>query len=341
MICREPSTGSLNESLQVINLLVGRIFFNIYESGLIEQQIISKFKRKLEISPLPTFLEGISISEILLSKQPPLLSHVQLHRCTDMGDLSFFGTLFLASELSIVLEGKVVSEALPLVKRLKKFTLPITVRATIRSMKGRALVHLKRPPSDRIWFGFLEKPVIDLQLEPVIASTAVSISMILEFLEDCAIDAINSSVVYPSMEDVAMIPRYESTQFPFVCQCLDAYSTTGLGKEDLSGAAAVSPFIRLKTSKSITSSDHYVPPLPPNTTNSSPSESFSMEGQSADKSGETSSSHQSLALISNFSQTFVSSSTSSLMEETNYAFIPKPKSALTKRPRSSSHNSNL
>lgn len=347
----------------MINLLVGRIFFNISQAGLIEQQIIGKFRRKLEISPLPPFLEGLSITEIALSKQPPLLSQIELHRCTDVGDLSFFCSLSLASEIAIVVEGKVVSDALPLVKRLKRFTIPITVRATIRSVSGRALVHLKRPPSDRIWFGFLEKPTIDLQLEPVIASTTVSIAIILEFLEGCAIEAINNSIVYPSMEDVAVIPQYESTQFPLVCQCLNAYRN----ENDSFDLRTVSPSLKQRSKSagsftkqqgtsvesssskqrgdsvgpSSTTTSYYIPPMPPNATGgSSTSESpSSTEGEltngGSKEEGTPSSSSKNISILS---QSFVHSSTTSLLDETNYVFISRPKSALTRRTRSSSHN---
>ena len=303
------------ETLQVLNLLVGRIFFNIFDSGHIEREIVSRFKRKLELAPLPVFLSDFSISAIAICKQPPLLNHMQLHRCTDMGDLSLFAGVVLDSELSVSVKGKVLSEHVPLVGMFSSFELPIEVKVCIRRIEGKALISIRRPPSDRLWFGFVEKPIVELDLEPIVASCAISISVILDFIRTRAIDAIYSALVYPSMEDVLVIPPYESASFPLVKDCLNPYGINNRKEENVSEIIPNSKYKRdggidkdsecknysdLKRdsestgtslsqvpSKEIirTASSMYIPPMPPNmngnsTSGSSPSESECADFQS-------------------------------------------------------------
>ena len=269
---KKPSGLALehDESLNVLNLLIGRIFFNIFDSGHIEKEIVSRFKRKLELSPPPSFLSDFALTDVKIFNHPPLINHVQLNRFSDMGDLSLFAGIVLDSKVSLVIQGKVLSEHVPIVGKFKAFEIPIEIKVTLKKIEGKALISIRKVPSDRMWFGFMEKPKIDLSIEPVVASHAINISIILDFIQAQAIEVINSSLIYPCMEDVLVLPPYESCSYPIVWQCLNPYSDGNVSHDTMSFNDEFSIRSRVPSKELIKSkSSMYIPPLPPNNSETS------------------------------------------------------------------------
>ncbi len=50
-------------------------------------------------------------------------------------------------------------------------------------LKGRLVVNVPPPPSDRLWYGFRDKPTLRVRLQPKFGETMVTIPKVLESLE--------------------------------------------------------------------------------------------------------------------------------------------------------------
>jgi len=50
-------------------------------------------------------------------------------------------------------------------------------------LEGKLLLRIKKPPSNRVWVGFYETPVMDLAIEPVFSSRQIKYTMVLRAIE--------------------------------------------------------------------------------------------------------------------------------------------------------------
>jgi len=67
--------------------------------------------------------------------------------------------------------------------RFKPYTVNLLLAVVINSLSGNLLLHIKPPPSNRLWFGFTQLPTMDISVEPVVSERKVQWSMVKRLIE--------------------------------------------------------------------------------------------------------------------------------------------------------------
>ncbi|KAA3675158.1 uncharacterized protein DEA37_0009997 [Paragonimus westermani] len=81
---------------------------------------------------------------------------------------------------------------------------PIVLEAEIQALGGTLLINIPPPQTDRIWFGFRPNPQLRLKVRPRVGEKAVTMSRILEWIENRVTLEFQRLVVLPNMADVYM-----------------------------------------------------------------------------------------------------------------------------------------
>lgn len=205
--------------LRVVNLLAGRLFFNIFQSGVIEDAIHASFKRTMELAAPPSFLGAVSITEISIGDHLPLLTGLRMHRMSDGGECSFYVDVSFQGAIRIEVETSIDLSKVPVLSTLSARTIPIVVAVQMLGFSGQAIVSAKAPPSDRLWLCFVKKPDLEIKIQPTVSTTAIRMELLVSFLEGRIKGAIHDAVVFPAMIDVPSVP-FQSRRFKSLHQML-------------------------------------------------------------------------------------------------------------------------
>ncbi|TGZ60812.1 hypothetical protein CRM22_008326 [Opisthorchis felineus] len=81
---------------------------------------------------------------------------------------------------------------------------PIVLEAEIQALSGTLLVNIPPPPSDRLWYGFQPNPQLRLKARPRVGEKAVTMSRILEWIENRVALEFQRLLVLPNMDDVSI-----------------------------------------------------------------------------------------------------------------------------------------
>uniref|UniRef100_F6HE73 Uncharacterized protein n=1 Tax=Vitis vinifera TaxID=29760 RepID=F6HE73_VITVI len=90
------------------------------------------------------------------------------------------------------------------IQNTTSFTVPLAMAIRVTSLRGTVRLHIKPPPSDRLWFGFSSMPDIDFHLESSIGEHKITISHIVLFLTNRFKAAIRDTLVLPNCESVCI-----------------------------------------------------------------------------------------------------------------------------------------
>jgi hypothetical protein len=85
----------------------------------------------------------------------------------------------------------------------KPYTINLELVVLVQAVHGNLCVRIKKPPSNRIWWGFTSMPKLDLRVVPVVSDRKIQINMVLKAIEKQIRDAVAESIVLPNMDDLA------------------------------------------------------------------------------------------------------------------------------------------
>lgn len=226
------STSANNDSnLDWLNVLVGRIFFQCFRATDLTQSIYLKFERKMTQSPeLPKWLGKIEIDRILMGMSAPFLSNARLHSLSGDGnvicsmDLSYpggfvigLGTTIIPGNIPMSILGNnsfssFIGASIGGISgggaNATNNGIAVGIQLRIKSLVGRLLIHIKEPPSDRLWYGFVGEPAMEVDIDIKIVNTSVDwLSTILRgIISDLIIKSIKDMMVLPLMDDIPLPP---------------------------------------------------------------------------------------------------------------------------------------
>lgn len=189
------------EYTQWFNALIGRLFLGLKDSDLVMQYIAAKFTEKFDaISESSDLVGDIEILEISTGCAAPIVTDMALRELTPEGHLTVSAGVAYSGKFKVHLATKIKLAA---VSTVTVAEIPVELAATLKSFSGTVLIIIKPPPSERIWYSFETMPDIDLDIEPVIYDTPISLSMVTNFLKSKIVNSVRDYMVYPHMEDYA------------------------------------------------------------------------------------------------------------------------------------------
>ena len=65
----------------------------------------------------------------------------------------------------------------------KPYVVDLVLAVVIKSFEGNVLMHIKRPPSNRLWYGFTQPPKMEIEIQPVVSERKIQIGMVLKAVE--------------------------------------------------------------------------------------------------------------------------------------------------------------
>ncbi|WVR06287.1 hypothetical protein IAU60_003317 [Kwoniella sp. DSM 27419] len=187
------------------NAMLGRVFFALYKTDALEQFIIGKIMKKLKKVNRPSFLGPIVVSEVNVGTTAPIFSKPMLKNLTVEGDAAFEVHMQYRAPASLP-ESHVkitIGTTATIPTGFKPLVMDLVLAVVLKSLEGNLLVQIKRPPSNRVWYGFTKPPKMDIEIRPVVGDRKIQLNMVLKAIEKQLRDVIAESVVLPNMDDIA------------------------------------------------------------------------------------------------------------------------------------------
>ncbi|WVQ96740.1 hypothetical protein IAU59_003847 [Kwoniella sp. CBS 9459] len=186
------------------NAMLGRIFYALYQTESLEEYIRAKIIKKTSQLVLPGYVGPIKVKEVNVGNTPPYFSKPMLKELRPDGTTSFEAHLSYRSksrkpdsQIRITIETFIT---VPL-----SFSFTAVLAVVVKSVEGNVLIHMKKPPSNRIWWGFTTMPEIDVEIKPILASKSFhQIGTLTAYIEKQMREAIRDSIVLPNMDDLSI-----------------------------------------------------------------------------------------------------------------------------------------
>lgn len=186
--------------LRWLNAMVGRIFFSIYRTAWLENYIKRKITKKITRVRTPSFLSNIQVREVDMGRSPPAFSRPMLKSLTGDGEASMEVAVHYRGELRLTISTVLT---ISLGARFKQYNVSLVLAVVLHSLEGNLLLHIKPPPSNRLWFGFTKLPKMEIGIEPVVSERKVQWSMVKRLIEGRIRELLTESLVVPNMDDIS------------------------------------------------------------------------------------------------------------------------------------------
>lgn len=152
--------------------------------------------KKLSKVPRPSFLSPIVIREVNVGTFPPILSKPMLKELTAEGTASFEVHLNYHSRAnqpnSEVRVTIATTATIP--TGFKPYVVDLVLAVVLKSMEGNLVMQIKKPPSNRFWYGFTSMPKMEVEILPIVSERKIQIGMVLKAIEKQLRDVV--SVVF-------------------------------------------------------------------------------------------------------------------------------------------------
>lgn len=127
-------------------------------------------------------------------------SKPMLKELTAEGEAAFEVALHYTGDVRITIATTAI---IPTAFGFKPYSINLELVVVVQAVHGNICVRIKKPPSNRIWWGFTKPPKIDLRVLPVVSDRKIQVNMVLKAIEKQIRDAVNESIVLPNMDDLA------------------------------------------------------------------------------------------------------------------------------------------
>lgn len=80
----------------------------------------------------------------------------------------------------------------------------LTINVDLNLIKGRMALNIPHPPSDRLWYGFIPAPEVDIVVAPVFGEKKIDFTMVSDFLDKTVKKAFHQIFTIPNMDDITV-----------------------------------------------------------------------------------------------------------------------------------------
>ncbi|KAI7956700.1 hypothetical protein MJO28_003795 [Puccinia striiformis f. sp. tritici] len=182
-----------------MNAMIGRLFLSTYRTHAFEYWIIDRIMKKLAKVQTPAFLSAINVREVHVGSTTPFFSKPMLKELTIDGDASMEVLVSYKGEFRITIE---TVATINLGARFKPYVVNLVLAVVLKELSGTLLLKIKRPPTNRLWFGFTAMPHLVLDLEPVVSTRQIKWALVLKPIESRIREVVLESIVYPNLDDL-------------------------------------------------------------------------------------------------------------------------------------------
>ncbi|OAV89269.1 hypothetical protein PTTG_08918 [Puccinia triticina 1-1 BBBD Race 1] len=182
-----------------MNAMLGRLFLSSYRTHALENWIIDRIMKKLAKVQTPTFLSAINVREVNVGSTTPFFSKPMLKELTIDGDASMEVLVSYKGEFRITIE---TVATINLGARFKPYVVNLVLAVVLKELSGTLLLKIKRPPTNRLWFGFTAMPHLVFDLEPVVSTRQIKWALVLKPIESRIREVVMESIVYPNLDDL-------------------------------------------------------------------------------------------------------------------------------------------
>ncbi|KAM7220027.1 testis-expressed sequence 2 protein [Rhypophila decipiens] len=181
-----------------LNAMIGRMFLAVYKTKDMEHFIREKLMKKISRVNKPSFLSNIEIRGIDTGESAPYITNPRLKDLTVEGewgmeaDVRYTGNFRLEVATTVLFDFG---------SRFKQREINVVLAVVIRKLEGHALIKIKPPPSNRLWFSFQQMPKIEMTVEPIISSRQITWNLILRQIENRIKEVIAETLVLPFWDD--------------------------------------------------------------------------------------------------------------------------------------------
>ena len=185
--------------LDLLNLVIHRIFFDVRETTSYHSFILKKIVKKLnKVKFISKYMSDFVVDNVLVGYYPPVLTDCQE---------PWSGVLGLFLPLSLHYQGPAAARILLGPSGWRSL---VSLTLEVRKVQGRVCVNIpavaiEDQPMDRLWCCFLEEPVVDMKLELHLGGRRVTDSVVDRLLQMLLVrirESLLKSAVYPNMFDV-------------------------------------------------------------------------------------------------------------------------------------------
>lgn len=197
---------SLTAETRAFNALVGRVFLGIHRTSWLENLIQRKVEKKISRVQKPSFLANLEVKSVDLGDSAPMLSNPRLKDLNISGDMTIAFDVRYSGGIKLTISALAKIDLGP---RFKVRTVDLVLASSLQRLQGHMLVHIKPPPSNRIWFCFESPPDMDVKVEPVVSQRKISYTFILRTIEDRIRAVVTETLVKPNWDDVPFFNTME------------------------------------------------------------------------------------------------------------------------------------
>lgn len=151
--------------------------------------------KKLSKVPRPAFLSPIVIREVNVGTFPPILSKPMLKDLTAEGAASFEVHLNYRSrpdqpnsEVRVT-----IATTATIPTGFKPYVVDLVLAVVLKSMEGNLVMQIKKPPSNRFWYGFTSMPKMEVEILPIVSERKIQIGMVLKAIEKQLRDVVSAT----------------------------------------------------------------------------------------------------------------------------------------------------
>lgn len=141
----------------------------------------------------PSYLRNIILRSLKAGQYLPFITSSSLPKLDEQGNMTVDANIGYNGGFKVVIAAEM---GLDLVR---KFSIPVELSVEVTRLTGKVHILMKQPPNDRIWFGFLERPQMQVNIVPLVAETTITFSTLRQFIESLVTDAFSKSLVLPNM----------------------------------------------------------------------------------------------------------------------------------------------
>lgn len=182
-----------------LNAIIGRLFLSVYKTKAFNIAIRKKVEEKLRKIRTPGFLDELRVGHLNVGNSAPFITCPKLRQLSPDGTLEAEFVVDYSGRMSVAIATKVV---LNLGSHFKQREFDVNLQVTLAELHGKMILHIKPPPSNRIWYCFTSMPQMNLHIEPVVSSRSINYNLVTNTIEKKFKEAIKTSLVYPFMDDL-------------------------------------------------------------------------------------------------------------------------------------------